>query len=126
MARRRSHKQRDNNTITSRMLLHKLAVPLPSLLPSLRMIEDRREFYPDRLRPARALFSDAADMVVARPLGRRADLSVPFRLSFRDGSKVAICVRRKQRREVLFADLRTGKGSRVRRRRRNEYSDVRC
>lgn len=125
MARRRRHKQRDNNSITSGTLLHKLAVPLPSLLPDLRLLEDRREFYPERRRPARGLFSDSADVVVATPR-RRSDMSVPFRLAFRRAPEVAICVRRKQRREVMFAYNRTGKGSRSFRRRRNEYSDVRC
>lgn len=39
---------------------------------------------------------------------------------------VAICVRRKQRREYIFASGRSGRVSRTKKRRRNEHSNIRC
>lgn len=122
MARRRRRSQRDDNTIARSPLLR-----TRNFVPDLRLFEDRREFYPDLFRPARGVFSRSADIVVAEPRKRsaRADLSVPFRLSFRSPSHVVMCARRHRRREVLFAYRRTGKGAKSRRR-RNEYSDVRC
>lgn len=45
--------------------------------------------------------------------------------SFQDPRRVMICVRRKSRREVLFAIRKTGKGARSRKR-RNEWSNVKC
>lgn len=47
------------------------------------------------------------------------------RLAFALPKRVLVCVRRKQRREVLFAKKRTGRGSRSRKR-FNVYSQVRC
>lgn len=118
MARGRSRRQRDASVIASRRLLRSVVEPLPSLLP----LEDRRSFYPERVRPALGLFSWSADPVVA---DRKSDMSLPFRLAFREPKRVWICVRRKMRREALFALRRTGKGSRSRRRRR-DFSDMRC
>lgn len=51
---------------------------------------------------------------------------VPKRVGFHMPWQVVICVRRKRRKEVLFAKRKTGAGARARVRRRNEYSDVRC
>lgn len=123
MARRRRRSQRDNTTIARSPLLR-----TRSFVPDLTLFEDRRQFYPDIFRPARGVFSRSADIVVAEPRKRsaKADLSVPFRLSFRSPSHVVMCARRHRRREVLFAFRQTGRGSKARRRRRNSYSDVRC
>lgn len=125
MARRRRRTQRDNTPIANRRLLRSSSL---RAVPDLRLLEDRRQFYPDVFRPARGLFSWSADVVASEPrkVSRRSDLSVPFRLAFRKPSEVVLCARRHRRREVLFALRRTGKGSRSRRRRRNAYSDVRC
>lgn len=48
------------------------------------------------------------------------------RLSFQQPRGVLVCVRRKARREVLFAKRNTGRGSKSRVRRRNSFSHVRC
>lgn len=48
------------------------------------------------------------------------------RQAFKFPDRVLVCVRRKQRRETLFALGRTGKGSKNPNRRRSEYSDVSC
>lgn len=98
-------------------------------LPDLRLFEDRRSFYPEAVRPARGLFSWSSDVIVAENKNRsqrRADMNLPFRLAFRVPRDTFICVRRKQRREVLFARRRTGKGARASVRHRSDYSDVRC
>lgn len=59
-------------------------------------------------------------------VGNRRTRSVPSTIAFAKPTGVAVCVRRKTRREVLFAKNRTGKGARAFRRRRNHWSDVRC
>lgn len=51
-------------------------------------------------------------------LSRRVGFALPW--------QVVICVRRKRRREVMFALKKTSKGSGAKNRRRDEYSDVRC
>lgn len=58
---------------------------------------------------------------------RAARLQASFRerLSFADMGRALVCVRRKERREVLFAKRRTGRGSRSRKH-RNFYSNIRC
>lgn len=106
--------------------------PLATLLGQLRELEDRRTFHPEgRLRPARASFRSATQLV-PRPgrraaLATRASVLVPSRVAFKVPNRVAICVRRKSRREVLFAKRVAGAGGgRFRKRRYNEYSFVGC
>lgn len=137
MARRRSRRseigfQRDDFPIATRSVLE------PSYL-DLRAIEDRRFWYPEPLlEPARAVsrVADSFVTTVGRPASRGRGR--PFSLKkyldaipqdifrFEKPENVAICIRRKERREVLFANRKRGKGSRQRKRRRNEYSDVSC
>ena len=50
--------------------------------------------------------------------------AVPVDIGFRVPSKVAICVRRKTRKEVIFAKGKGGKGTR--RPKRNKWCDVHC
>lgn len=119
MARRSG--QRD----TSRIATPRVLDPLFRLAPlPLAVFEDRRDFNPDGpyRRPAtfsRRAFAD----VVLKPAPRA--FSFPDVFGFRVPDKVLICVRRKQRREVLHALRRTGSGA-GRRRRRNYYSAVSC
>lgn len=81
-------------------------------------VSDLRRFYPsDIMRPAHAFKREAAQLV-ARGKSR---------VGFRIPGNVALCLRRKARREVLFAfglTRKSGKGGG--KRRRNEYSGVRC
>lgn len=126
MARSRhssSRMQRDNNTIAKQSLLLR-HWPVSDL----RMFEDRRQFYPEVFRPARGVFSWSSGITVSEPRRetRHNRFKVPHGLSFSVPRDVFICVRRKNRRSVLFAKRKTGKGARARVRRRNEYSDVRC
>lgn len=122
MARNRNsnRRQRDNSSIAKSLLS-------PTLLPE---IEDRRLFHPqDVFRPAKGL-SKGSTLLEVRPVGDRTKrargMSSPETIRFSIPNHVAICVRRKRRREVLFALGKTGKGSKKFRRRRNYYSGVNC
>lgn len=91
-----------------------------------RSLEDRRTFHPaGPLRPAVSFPRDAARRVAksSAVMSKRDDIS--SRVGFAVPERVAVCVRRKQRKEVLHALRKTGSGvSRVRR--RNIWSDVDC
>jgi len=105
----------------------------------LRQVEDRRLYHPlGRSRPAAGFFLPRHRLVVPRTPARRAmrvtapllvgpgaeTSSVPIGIGFQAPRQVAVCIRRKTRREVIHA-----KGiavSRVRRPRRTEYSGVEC
>ena len=114
-------------------------VTLPTLRPKVLLSRVRRTRRPviigdrrllaTRLRPPVRSGFEATRLVVApaeRARPRRKSGVSPF-FVFKGPKGVMVCVRRKERREVLFAGGRAGKGIRVRaRRRRNEYSDVRC
>lgn len=88
-------------------------------------IEDRRSHHPLGVhRPAR---QDTGHPVkphkVAKPTKFR-QLSAGFQ--FAQPERTLICVRRKQRKEVLFAKRKTGKGVRRRRPRRTWLSNIGC
>lgn len=92
----------------------------------IRQLEDRRQFHPLRqVAPALALSRKAARQVLRREV--RKHYHVPERWAFQTPSKVAICVRRKIRREVinaLYPFKKRGFGSGAKR--RNYYSEVKC
>lgn len=133
MARRsRNHtteEERDDPLIAN--LLAPIA-PAPLLSPSyspshdlLTEIEDRRSFHPD------AFFRSALDTEGRNVNPKARHKPGPFsRIDFpafdTPSRQVAVCIRRKTRREVIFAKKKRGKGARARRRRRNYYSNIRC
>lgn len=79
--------------------------------------EDRRRYHPEgRYRPPAAAIRDA----------RRLIAGPAHTIGFKQPNRVLLCQRRHQRREVLHALQRTGKGSRARTRRRSYWSDVSC
>lgn len=121
--------RRDNNSIPNRRLIEPISFDFIRSLSSLAPIEDRRTFHPEQaFRPARS-FSRANHVLVARPDRTRSGqvrLSVPVGVGFGDPRRVIICVRRRQRREVLHALGKTGRGKARRPPRRSYYSDVRC
>lgn len=121
MAKRRGRNgyQNENiSNISNRRLFDVLSLIRP--LRDLQLIEDRRQFHPEGvLRPARTLYERSASRNVVAPAKKFSPA-----ISFAVPAKVALCVRRKQRREVLFA---TGKGGgRHKRPRKNLFSNVRC
>lgn len=94
-------------------------LPVPQQTTSRQLVEDRRQFHPMRtVRPARTLRGTPARITVKSFADPRWQFEHPRR--------VLVCVRRKERRQVMFALKRTGKGSRSRRRRRNYFSEVKC
>lgn len=128
MGRRRG---RDRDTTDIASPVPRLA-PAPTVWPSglLQAIEDRRLYHPEGpWAQPKGLFRTASE-VVGTPArsprsvgGQRSGLS-PDYFKFRSPKAVVKCVRRKQRREVLFA---TGKGGRGwRKKRRDQWSDVHC
>lgn len=117
---RRDGRKRDISFIPRPRLLPTVVIP-PLRLP---LIEDRRRFHPLReYRPAMSLRRSDARVVIDRP--RQRPFSFPDVFRFQVPRRVAICVRRKRRREALFALNRTGKGSRAPKS-RNYWSDVSC
>lgn len=125
MARRRSGaRQRDATHITRHLSL--LPQPLPALPLSRApknplqrsLFSDRRLFHPQRqLQPPAAL---------KRPARRIMATRHRHVLKFKVPLQVDLCVRRQRRKEVLHALRLTGKGSRARSRRRNEWSGISC
>lgn len=89
----------------------------------LRRIEDRRLFHPESFyRPARTLSGNRPRIVAG---SSHSLFSMPHGVRFDVPAKTVICVRRKRRKEVLFAKGKAGAG-RKRPPRRNWYSNVRC
>lgn len=129
MARRSSSRTRNRyagprspNSIARRSL-----VPAFHIRPlDLRVFEDRRSFYPERVyRPALSTSRRGFARVRERAaLPRPSSMLRDLRFQFAVPQKVIICVRRKQRREVLHALGKTRGGSG--RKRRNSWSNVSC
>lgn len=120
MAKRRSKRerkaQRDSNYITT-----------VSAAPTILSLEDRRMFHPEDVPHPRGSLNRSSRLVVSvAPKARHISSGLPAHIKFNVPKEVALCVRRKQRRQVLFALRRTGKGARKFYRRRNEWSNVRC
>lgn len=101
----------------------------------LRLYEDRRYWHPEgNIAPARSFSHPRHRLKTVVPRSRQNELPyknvgyspVPYLVGFRNPSRVLICVRRKQRREVMFAMGYGGKAGNQFRHRTSEYSDVRC
>lgn len=98
--------------------------PTKILKNTLRDIEDRRTWHPQAdKRPARSITRSQHKLVIPKSSGSRP---LPKRVQFDAPKQVLICIRRKRRKEVLFAKKKTGKGSRARRHRHNYFSEVIC
>lgn len=86
----------------------------------LALVEDRRQYHPDRRhRDARTLDGSAQLAVNSRR-------SLWHGLRFINPRRVLICVRRAVRKEVMFAVGQGGKRGKRKSPRRSAYSDVRC
>lgn len=130
MARRSRSRQR-GSTLTARRAAAGVSdlFSLPRLSP-LTIFEDRRAFHPARdLRRAVSFRRLAEAALLRKPLAGVTDRDRRFpgdRVRFAVPSHVVKCVRRKERRQVMFAMGKTGKGARARVRRRDEWSNVHC
>lgn len=133
--------QRDTSVIANRA--ERLLQPsLPSLRPwrvsSFVDVEDGRSWHPDPERGAVTVGGRWARLVVhprpavaySRPLwswrGTPRGVQVPVGLRFESPLKVITCLRRKVRREVIFARRKAGAGARSRVRARNWRSEIGC
>lgn len=115
-------RKRDDFSIARRFPL--LSVVLPRLPHRLSVYGDRREFHPLRLfRSPSVVGSRSARRLVV-------DKDRPFKfgdvLKFAVPRRVLICIRRKERREVLHAKRFTGRGSGGGAKRRNMWSMIKC
>lgn len=139
MARRGNRRDRDDasaissSPLRSKLLQQILEPVVRSTRSFLREIEDRREFSPELARPARAFRRFATKLEVGNANARKAHKFSPYTLNdvphnvrFADPTRVAVCIRRHQRREVLHALKRVGSGSSVKRGRWSEFSDISC
>lgn len=135
MAKRRRRRSEETNEFSSsptfsqfsRELLSPVHLPADPLTHHLETFRqdaipyDRREFTFGEPEPYTLGVVNEADH---NPVSTFA--TVPAGVAFNDSRTVAICVRRKERREVLFATRRTGRGSNRNIRHRNEWSKIKC
>jgi len=128
MARKRSTRQRDFSTpnqsldvlLTFKLRPPPRLLPLPFPVPQAVFASvgsDRRLYRPDRSTRPPATNKPGASRV---QVGRRLSS-----LKFADPRFVSICVRRQQRKEVLFARKLTRKGAGAKKR-KNFWSDISC
>lgn len=107
----------------ARSLHHPPTRPLLALRPvpvtQFEPLHDRRQFHPDRpYQPAPAI-KPASRKLIVNPYN-------PARIRFAVPPEVLTCVRRKQRKEVLFAKGVGGQRGRKRRPRFTPHSKVSC
>lgn len=148
MAKGRKRDKREDNSPSLTPSLLRPTAPLVSPVPSpsqtiLREIEDRRTYHPlGEFRPARFRTGGPSRITVKdRPYNGRYKYADPHRTSknihLNSGTKAPVsfvapdgtllCIRRKQRKEVLFAKRKAGRGGSHRRRyRRTPYSSIKC
>lgn len=134
MSRRGRSRRNDSHTPERVSPPRSLTPPLLRELASptaLRLVEDRRAHHPlQEFRPARQVSGHPVKPHVIKRstnnhvLGRH--LPIPLKVQFAEPKRTAICVRRGQRKEVLHALKKTGRGRGGGRKKRNWYSDVSC
>lgn len=104
-----------------------IIVKRPVVQTTLQQVEDRRRWHPLRkLAPAGTLSRRDQRRLVEKSRPNPFNDPFPsFRIGFEVPKKVAVCVRRKTRREVIHALGKTGSGAKARRR-KSEFTNVRC
>lgn len=136
MARRR---RRSREVITvhsatsSRSLTSLLRTPYPLAPGPLVDVEDRRRHHPlMEWAPPKIITGNPARIAHKNKFSRPHKLAgftvpgVPTKVRFKAPAKTLLCIRRAQRKEVLFAKRKTRKGAGASRRRRNPFSEVSC
>lgn len=125
MARKSRSKWRGSFLTANRRL------PLQLLTP-LSVFEDRREWNPEGDNAPARSFNKSRHRLVSIPRRPRKSVAyikpnfyTPDVVAFHAPRKVLICVRRKRRKEVMFALNKAGKAGQ-RSPRFNEYSEVSC
>lgn len=138
-SRRQQHRRENFNSFANRRLpvFHVNPVPYSSLY--LRQVEDRRRFHPEGFyAPAATIGPRWSRSLVVSSLQKRPVQSstrssmrswlpgaLPSRLRFKSPERVAVCVRRSIRREVLHAFKKTGRGGQ-RKPRFSWHSQISC
>jgi len=124
---RRSKNRRDlitSSPIASRGLLGSLH--RSPALTALGEWADRRLYHPEGRNRAPATIgtrvANASRIIMAKP----SPVRKVSRLTFQTPKKVAVCVRREQRREVLMALGKAGGGRSRRKPKRNHLSEISC
>lgn len=118
-----SRKQRDVDAITKAdRLLLSIIKRSPDVIGG-----DRRRWRPPIDNGYRLIDGRGVNYDIRK---RNIDKTQPSRLrhkiGFRDARRVTVCIRRKERRETLFALGKTGMGARSKKRRLTDSSKVRC
>lgn len=145
MAKKRNRRaKRDANAVANPLTppsLTTLLSPLSPLKPirhvtpkRLTLIEDRRSWHPQGASaPAKSVHKSRHRLALKPGASVQGVRSTPARtapmpagIHFQAPKKVLICIRRKMRKQVLFALRKTGKGAKARKHRRSFYSSVRC
>lgn len=96
--------------------------PTPVLTPSPYLVNQDERFYS----PVRLLSPRGPGGAPARIREARTPVASRARLQFVSPAAVDICRKRKDRREVMFALRKSGKGSQSRFRKLREFSRVKC
>ena len=138
MARRNRNRRRVASANAKRSLPSSYRDTLPrstvfDVKNQLFLFEDRRSFNPESIyAPARSFSKTRHRLIIprvakapARGRPKQLELFPPAHIGFRAPEKVLICVRRKMRKEVMFATGKAGKAGQ-KKPRRNEYSEVHC
>lgn len=130
MSRRRTRNIRRQlprrNVISPSRSLTGLRLSPPNRV-GLRVVEDRRTFHPlGRSRPVRVFSGHPVQPLVPAAPRRRPGAALPARIGFPHPGRTVLCVRRAVRREVLFAKGGAGGRASRARKRRNQWSDVKC
>jgi len=124
MSKRRRRDRRDDKPTSLAQLLGPPLLHRSPVLSSLGEWEDRRAFNANSPLRNHITFRSrsSADIVANKPTPVR-QVSRP---AFRDPQDVVVCVRRKQRKEILHALGRTGRGARRARPRLTASSHISC
>lgn len=132
-SRSRSYRRDYHYPITRRSLpIRRAKKPLPNLTH----YEDRRLWHPENNNaPAKSFNRSRHRLIVPKRNNRSVSApsyslhhlfeALPVTIGFEAPKKVLVCVRRKVRKEILFALNKTGKRGQ-KRPRWNEYSHVQC
>lgn len=127
MGRGSKSKSRDRDAYPSLAKLAPAQNPLRAI--NLSQIQDLRSFYPDPdyFRSPLKLNGQRASNVASpnrNAKTQRSKTMLPYAVGFQQPTQVLVCVRRKIRREILFAKKRTRGASR--KKHRNTFSNIRC
>lgn len=128
----RSRSGRDDFTTSLTVPLSRpIAIRSPTQLTE---IQDGRSWYPEDFRPALDIAGRPHTLQYPSPKKTRLNRDrfarlrafPSSRVQFANSERVLVCVRRKTRKEVLFAKRKTGYGKKRRSPRRSRYSSISC